>query len=537
MKRVLLMICSIVLVLACIFGLFACVAGVRDILNINEYKNADAAFARENLKVAMDGINQLKENEETYLTGVGTYTSGLGELAAGRNELAAGAAKLAASEQALAEGQATIDANTQAYNEGKAMLEKIDPLMPYLNQYVQFRDGYLSQLPGFSSAQAWFVSVVRPIGAQLGLTIPDDVTDFPAYMQNMVAEGKAKLKEYEDGLAALAAGKEELAKGRQDYAAGQAKLAAGQAQLADGDRQLSVFEEGELTLADGGMQLFEGMQPCFSYYGGRQTVKSLPEYLAAEFGVAVPEDLIVVTDGVAAVNPEAYETLCNDVLASMYKVDENGNVVEKRGFKMLDLDKCVTLCDMGEQYLQDQEADIKSEVFVRIGVYAAEAIACILGIIAGIIGLIAAINGSKKTGLGCGIASAVLAVAALVVGLFTHFGDYVYTVRLDEAGKYVGETAAKLDFTPVQQYSGSLQETALIIMAVVTVLFVVFAALAKASAKNKAAAAAAAADEEAVYAAAALAAAEAVAAEKENTEAPVVEAAPEAAADEETVKE
>ena len=204
---------------------------------------------------------------------------------------------------------------------------------------------------------------------------------------------------------------------------------------------------------------------------------------------------------------------------------------------MLDLDKCVTLCDMGEQYLQDQEADIKSEVFVRIGVYAAEAIACILGIIAGIIGLIAAINGSKKTGLGCGIASAVLAVAALVVGLFTHFGDYVYTVRLDEAGKYVGETAAKLDFTPVQQYSGSLQETALIIMAVVTVLFVVFAALAKASAKNKAAAAAAAADEEAVYAAAALAAAEAVAAEKEATEAPVVEAAPEAAADEETVKE
>ena len=321
MKRVLLMICSIVLVLACIFGLFACVAGVRDILNINEYKNADAAFARENLKVAMDGINQLKENEETYLTGVGTYTSGLSAYSAGQAELAAAGKKLAEGEQTLAAGQATIDANTQAYNEGKAMLEKIEPLMPYLNQYVEFRDGYLTQLPGFASAQAWFVSVVRPIGAQLGLTIPDDVTDFPAYMQNMVAEGKAKLKEYEDGLAALAAGKEELAKGRQDYANGQARLAAGAAELAAGDAQLSVFEQGELTLADGGMQLFEGMQPCFSYYGGRQTVKSLPEYLAAEFGVAVPEDLIVVTDGVAAVNPEAYETLCNDVLASMYKVD------------------------------------------------------------------------------------------------------------------------------------------------------------------------------------------------------------------------
>ena len=84
MKRVLLMICSVVLVIACIFGLFACVAGVKDILNINDYKNADAAFARENLKVALDGIAQLKENEETYLTGVGTYTAGLSDYSDGQ---------------------------------------------------------------------------------------------------------------------------------------------------------------------------------------------------------------------------------------------------------------------------------------------------------------------------------------------------------------------------------------------------------------------------------------------------------------------
>lgn len=537
MKRVLLMICSVVLVLACIFGLFACVAGVRDIMNINEYKNADAQFARDNLKVAMEGIEQLKANEETYLTGVGTYTAGLSEYSAGKQAYNEGAAALEAGRQQVAAGQAEIDANTQAYNEGKELLSKIEPLMPYLNQYVQFRDGYLSELPGFSSAQIWFMTVVRPLASQLGLSIPADVTDFPAYMQQMVAEGQAKLKQYEDGLKALEAGKAQLAQGEKDLAAGANKLAAGAAQLAEGDRQLSVFEQGEIALAEGGMALFEGMQPCFSYYGGRQTVKSLPEYLAAEFGIAVPEDLIVVNDGVAAVNPEAYETLCNDVLASMYKVDENGNVVEKRGFKMLDLDKCVTLCDMGEQYLVDQEADIKSEVFVRIGIYAAVAIACVLGIIAGILGLIAAINGSKKTGFGCGIVSAVLAVAALVTGLLTHFGDYVYTIRVDEAGNYVGETAAKLDFTPVQQYTGNLQMTAIIILAAATVLFVVFAAIAKNAAKQKAAAAAAAAaeDEEAAYAAAALAAAEAAAepAAEETVEAPAAEAA----ADEATVKE
>ena len=83
------------------------------------------------------------------------------------------------------------------------MLEKIEPLMPYLDQYIQFRDGSLAKLPGFDSAQLWFMSVVRPLAKNLGLEIPEDVTDFPAYMQQMVAEGKAKLKEYEDGLKQL----------------------------------------------------------------------------------------------------------------------------------------------------------------------------------------------------------------------------------------------------------------------------------------------------------------------------------------------
>lgn len=161
MKRVLLMVFSIILILACIFGLFACVAGVRDVLNIQEYKTADAAFARENLKTAEAGIAQLRENEQTYLTGVGAYTDGLNQYTKGKSDYAAGQATLAAGEKtlaegyaayeagkkALAEGQAKIDANTQAYNEGKEKLAKIEPLLPYLNLYVQFRDGTIAKLP------------------------------------------------------------------------------------------------------------------------------------------------------------------------------------------------------------------------------------------------------------------------------------------------------------------------------------------------------------------------------------------------------
>lgn len=581
MKRVLLMVFSIILILACIFGLFACVAGVRDVLNIQDYKNADAAFARENLKTAQAGIDQLKENEETYLTGVGTYTDGLSQYAKGKNDYAAGQATLAAGEKTLAEGyaayeagkkaleegQAKIDANTQAYNEGKEKLAKIEPLLPYLNQYVQFRDGTIANLPGFNTAQAWFVSVVRPLASRLGLDIPADVTDFPAYVNQMVADGKAQLKEYEDGLAQLEEGKKQLAAAEKELAAGEAKLAAGrqeladgaakltaaEGQLADGKAQLSVFEQGELTLADGARQLFEGMQPCFSFYGGEQTVKSLPEYLAEDFGLEIPSNLIVKEDGKAHVNEEAYEEFGEYVLSNMYKVDENGELVVKNGYAMLDLDKCGRLCELAEQYLKDQEADIKSEVFVRVGMYVALAVAAILGIIAGIFGIVAAVNGSKRTGKTLSLITAIMAVAVLVTGLVTKFHDYVYTIRVDAAGNYVGETASKLDFAPVQEYSGSLHLTAICVLAGAAILGVIFAFIASKAAKDKEAALAAAAAEDdddmhgdaasayaAGYAAAEAAAAAAAAAEAEKAaDEKVIEAEKpaEAASDEETVKE
>ena len=608
MKRVLLMVFSIILILACIFGLFACVAGVRDVLNIQEYKTADAAFARENLETAQAGIDQLRENEETYITGVGTYTDGLAQYAKGQSDYAAGKQTLAAGEKtlaegyaaynegkakleagkaeyeagkkALAEGQAQIDANTQAYNEGKEKLAKIEPLLPYLNQYVQFRDGTIAKLPGFDTAQAWFVSVVRPLASRLGLEIPEDATDFPAYINQMVADGKAQLKQYEDGLATLEAGKAKLAEaektiadgeaqlaaaekelaagevklanGRQDLADGAAKLAAAETQLADGKAQLSVFEQGEIALADGARALFEGMKPCFSYYGGEETVKSLPEYLADEFGLETPSNLIVKENGKAALNEEVYEEFGEYVISNMYKVDENGNVVEKNGYKMLDLDKCDTLVDLAEQYLVDQEADIKSEVYVRIGMYVALAVAAILGIIAGIFGIVAAVNGSKRTGKTLALISAIMAVAVLVTGLVTKFHDYVYTIRVDASGDYVGETASKLDFTPIQEYTGSLHMTAICALAGAAILGVIFAFIASKAAKDKEAALAFAAAEEnddiyggdtasayaAGYAAAeAAAAAAAAAAAQKAAEEKVIEAEPAAAPDEETVKE
>lgn len=265
MKKVLLTIISVCLIAASIFGLFAGVSSFSDIMNVKEYKEKDAEEGLESIDTLDAGLDQLQENEGTYLAGVDTYTAGLISYSEGKTQLSAGYAAYYAGKKQLEEGKAAyaagkkqIEDNTAAYNEGKATLAKIEPLMPYVNQYVEFRDGTIANLGGFSSAQAWFVSVVRPIAAKQGLAIPDDVTDLPAYIQQMVADGKAQLKQYEDGLVqlaeaekAIAAGEAQLRDAEKQLAQGEVDLANGGNQLADGKKQLNVFEDGCAQVAAG----------------------------------------------------------------------------------------------------------------------------------------------------------------------------------------------------------------------------------------------------------------------------------------------
>ena len=509
MKRVLLMVCSICLVLACLFGLFACVAGMKDALNIQEYKQEDADHAREGIAAARDGIKQLQENEDVYLNGVGTYEAGLIQLSSGKSALNAGYKEYYAGKKALEEGKKAyaegvkaleagkkeyeagkkkIAENTQAYNEGKEKLAKIEPLMPYLNQYVQFRDGTIAKLPGFNSAQAWFVKTVRPIAAKLGITIPDDVTDFPAFMNKMVADGKAQLKDYEDGVAKLAeaektiaAGEKKLADAEKQLAAGEKKLAAGKNELANGDKKLKVYEGGQEQLAAGMQQLLDEMVPCTTR-SGKQTVPGLKELLGDDF--------------------------------SIWVLNDKGEVKVERGCQFVDLDNCAKLCDEAEHYLELQEADIKSELYPRIAMNIMMALAAIIGIVSGIVAIVGAVTGSKKTGFIGGIITAVLAVAANIVGIVVGYTDFVY------------QTRELVDGVKEYTYSGDLQLYALIVLAVVAVIFTIVAGLARSAAKKAETETVAQANQAAAAGAAAAAVAAAAPAEAAPVETAPVEAAP-----------
>ena len=90
---------------------------MKDVLNIKDYKTEDqeSGLAQINDEL-LPGIQQLRENLDTYLDGVAQFEDGKAQVADGEAQLAAGAAQLADGEAQLAAGKAELAANTDAYN-------------------------------------------------------------------------------------------------------------------------------------------------------------------------------------------------------------------------------------------------------------------------------------------------------------------------------------------------------------------------------------------------------------------------------------
>ena len=437
---------SILLALASIFGIIAGGLGIRDGLAVK-----DELTSGEGDPVAQltDGISQLKENETAYKDGVIQYKDGLVQLEDGAAQLADGEVQLAdgkkqlkdgeaqlaqgykdyaAGQKQLADGQKQIDANTAAYKEGKATLAKIEPIIPYLNQYIAFRDGTIAKLPGFETAQEWFMSVVRPLMKKLGLfDIPKDVKDLPKYVTDMVKDGKAQLKQYEDGLKQLAEGKKALAAGKKQLQDGEAQLADGRKQVAQGEKDLA---KGYDDYADGQKQLKEGRAQLKQFEDGMGQLQVLAQ------------KHYIRKDGTVVVASPA-DKLGKDF--DYVKYNKDGSKIEMldETKTYVDLDQATQVRDALATYVDDMTQNATKEIMGRL-------IMSALLVLGSIFGLIAALRGLLKTkGFVPGVIAAVAGLAALIGGIATKFNDYVFllanggaTGKLQMAGIIVFALAA-----------------------------------------------------------------------------------------------
>ncbi len=523
MKRVFLTVCSICLILAGLFGLFTGAAGIKDAKNLQDYKTEDSELGLEAVDMLLGGIEQLRANETTYSEGVSTYEAGLISYSEGQSTLSAGyaayyegkkaleegKAEYEAGKKALAEGQAQIDANTQAYNEGKAQLAKIEPLLPYLNQYVQLRDGTIGKLPGFDSAQAWFVSVVRPLASRLGLDIPDDVTDFPAYINQMVADGKAQLKQYEDGLATLEAGRAKLAEAEKTIAAGEAQLAEAEKQLAQGEADLAA---GGQALEEGKAQLAEFENGAAQIAAGIETLLSEEENVTGTYYFKEGSSGEVACPSIKAILHERYGEDW-----SYWLTDENGEIVVKNGCQYLDLDACEQAAIAAQDYINAYQGDpaitgdtikrifycighpdgeitythlgheitmpcdqcetVIREVIARYLVSIFELAVSVLSLICGIFGIVFSARRRGVSGMVLGFVTAGLGLVTAVFGFCTSFTSYIYPVALYSDGERTG-----------YEFSSHAQAPALITLTVLAFIFALLAMAVKNAEKRKAAA-------------------------------------------------
>ena len=478
MRKTFLAICSVLLVIASLFSFYAAGMGVKDCLDIKAYKEADAEEASV-VDQLEEAIGMLKENEQAYLEGVKQYEEGVKQLEEGEKQYEEGKVTLANAKvtyqnglvqyadgqkqyaDGLAQykaGQELLSQNTEAYLEGKDQLSKIEPLMPLIDTYVGFRDLGLKNMPGFSSAQEWFAAQVKPMAADLGLELPDDVNDVPAYIQTMVSEGKAQLKEYEDGEAELKAAELQLKDAEQ-------QLNDAAYQLTDGKRQI---DEGEVQLVDAAKQLEDGKKQLAE---GKETMKVFEDGLdqVDEYTMTCykNEPINRHNGDLAVGGPEQR-------LGDGYtwdKLDKDGNVVYINEHKYLDLDKCLEVCASFKDSVDDHVADVTRELTSRLVLYIMLALAGVCGLIGGICGLTASFSGRTKgvkAATVLGTISSILMLAGNAFGMVTRYYGYTYPLRYpDAAGNDVFE------------YSGTLQLEALVVMLVVVIMFTLGAAAVK----------------------------------------------------------
>ena len=487
-------IASIVLALFSALALVVSGLGVRDSLAIKEeLEKVSFEESMAQLKTLEDGIAQLQDNETAYFDGVDeltagkadyaqgqkdlakgksdlaqgykdlakgksdlaagqkAYDTGAKQLADGKKELKSGADQIAEGERQLAEGKKELAAgekllaeNKQAYEDGKKQLAQIEPLMPYVNQYIRFRDGNLKALPGFDNAQAWFTTVVRPVAKRAGLDLPSDVRDFPGYVQKMVADGKAQLKEYEDGLKQVEEGRKQIAEGEATLAAAKKEYAAGEKQVADGEKELAAgkkeLDKGYKDYADGKKQLADGEKQVAA--GEVQLAEGAQSIQDGEMQLAEFEDGVQqVRDGLKEVmDLESIKSHKGKMIVKSPS-DEYGKDIDLNaknedgtdklmynGKPMLDLDKAMKLAKSAINYANGNNDDATDEITSRILSYAGAALA-------GLLGLFAALRGMKNKGKLLATITAALGLGVNGYGIQNHYTDFHY---LMPDGSYSG---------------------------------------------------------------------------------------------------
>ena len=436
MKRTLLTAISVCLILASIFGFFAASSGMDDISQILRFKRNQRADIIDFVDILDERVAELKQNEEQRAEDEREFAESVVTDDVGGTKLSQGQAQYNAGANRIAQGQAEYDAAEKLYNEKlaeyNAAEQKIADAEDQLAEAKLQRDAGQERLDAATPAY----ERAKPVYDVINLIDSSDrISEYLArHGYTSVQELKDAIREYEAGQAELSAANAKIADAEQQLADGKAQLADAKVQLDNGKSQLDAakaqLDAGKAQLASAKNQLNAGQTQLNENVDKMNELKDqLTEFDDAEEAVKTGIATLMDIDGIA--DKVTDETDYESVLAA------------------------------AREYTEEDTDRLTAELDVRQSLCSLLRILCVVGVIAGAAGLVAALrpNGLKlRLAL---LAGGITAVGAAALNIYGFTKDYMYfTYALSDVSG-----------------NGSMQSIAMLVLLAVALIAAILAAV------------------------------------------------------------
>lgn len=406
MKRTLLMLISILLAASSVFGIIASGSGLDDVSDILRYKRNQKSDLIDFVDVVEDRVKELREAEANRTDEEKEYAETVVTDKVGTQKYDAGKAQYEAGAQKIANGQAQYDAAEKTYNEKKAEYDAAEQRLAegeaQLNAAKKERDAAQAQLDAATEKYERAKKLFALIDNSTILTKVEVLLERFGFTS--LEEARAAVKEYEDAQAQLAEANAQISAAEQQIADGKAQLAEAKQQLDSGKAQLDSakqqLDNGKAQLAAAKRQLDAGQQQL------TQNVEKMNE---------VKEDLAAQDDAKAAVTAGIEILMDNDEIAKL--------VTDESDYE--------SVIEAARKYANDDAKKLTDELDLRQSLYNLLRIVSIIGIAAGVIGLLAALSPAKikvVAALGATAVAAAGSVAMNGYGFANGYRDFVYAL-------------------------------------------------------------------------------------------------------------
>lgn len=400
------MLISILLAASSVFGIIASGSGLDDVSDILRYKRNQKSDLIDFVDVVEDRVKELREAEANRTDEEKEYAETVVTDKVGTQKYDAGKAQYEAGAQKIANGQAQYDAAEKTYNEKKAEYDAAEQRLAegeaQLNAAKKERDAAQAQLTAATEKYENAKKLFALIDSSTILTKVEALLERFGFTS--LEEARAAMKEYEDAQAQLAEANAQISAAEQQIADGKTQLAEAKQQLDNGKAQLDSakqqLDNGKAQLAAAKRQLDAGQQQL------TRNVEKMNE---------VKEDLAAQDDAKAAVTAGIEILMDNDEIAKLV-TDEN------------DYESVI---EAARKYANDDAKKLTDELDLRQSLYNLLRIVSIIGIAAGVIGLLAALSPAKIKVVAALGATAVAAAGSIAMngyGFANGYRDFVYAL-------------------------------------------------------------------------------------------------------------